>query len=281
MKKNFKNLFTLVFMCTCLLMSGTTAYAQSVSEADDNDTKETAQLIQSNSETAAEAVSGSRPNQYVVNGYTSTDDDDWYKVYLTSGIQYVTCNADSSFYFEVWDSEENIITSETYVKSGFGVTAYPFNVEKTGYYYIKVTGTTSSQKNYNLLVGGPTYTVADCEVKFTTITMKNKEDEVVTFNLSSDDRLPENAVIYTISMNGVKTTSVSSVAVTNMDTGKIINLATYTWSKSGLVSSNYNLKSNWEIKFGYNKATSFTPSIKLYYAYPVVSTYVDDIVITQ
>lgn len=69
-------------MCFCLVAGGTTAYAQTVNESDFNDTMETAQLIQANIETAAQVVSGSgsRPNQYVVNGYTSTTDSDWYKV---------------------------------------------------------------------------------------------------------------------------------------------------------------------------------------------------------
>lgn len=85
MIKWFKSLFAVAIMCFYPVAGGTTAYAQTVNEADSNDTMETAQLIQANSETAAQAVSGSRPNQYVVNGYTSTTDSDWYKVYLTSG----------------------------------------------------------------------------------------------------------------------------------------------------------------------------------------------------
>lgn len=281
MKKSFKNLFTIAIICFCLLVGGTTAYAQSVREADDNDTKENAQLIQANSETAAQVVSGNRPNQYLVNGYTSTNDDDWYKVYLIAGTQYVNCNG-NSFTFEVYDSNENLIESETYVKSGFGLKAYSFEALTTGYYYVKITGTTSSSQSYILGVGGPVYFVASCEVELDTVTMANKKDEVVTFNLGGEDRLPDDAVVYEISMNGVRTTSVNRIAVTNGNTNKTVSLETYTWNKSGLVSQDLDLKSNWEIEFAYNKNTSFTPSIKLYYVYPVESTCVEnDIVITQ
>lgn len=281
MKKYLKKVFTAAIMCFCLLTGGITAYAQSVSEADDNDTMETAQLIQANSETAAEAVSGSRPNQYVVNGYTSTTDDDWYKVYLTAGTQYVICNG-NAFQFEVYDSTETLIKSENYVKSGFGSTSYAFNAPTTGYYYVKVTGVTSSSQSYILGVGGVTYSVAWCEVELDTVTMANKTDQVVNFNLSEDDGLPEDAIVYTISMSGVKTTSVDSIAVTNLNSSRTVNLATYTWNKSGLVSLNLALNSDWEIEFGYYKDTSFTPTVKLYYVYPVYSTYVeDDIVVSK
>ena len=43
--------------------------AENVKEVESNDTMEMAQLIEANSETAAQAVSGNRPDQYVVNGY--------------------------------------------------------------------------------------------------------------------------------------------------------------------------------------------------------------------
>lgn len=42
------------------------------------------------------------------------------------------------------------------------------------------------------------------------------------------------------------------------------------------------LKADWDIELRYNKDTSFTLSVKLYYAYPVVSEEIeDDVVITQ
>ena len=281
MKKGLRSLLMVASMCFCLVAGGTTAYAQTVNEADSNDTIETAQLIQANSETAAQAVSGSRPNQYVVNGYTSTTDSDWYKVYLTSGTQYVTCN-DNSFVFEVFDSSENRITRGTYVKTGFGVTAYPFNVSTAGYYYVKITGNTSSSQSYILSVGGPTYSVASCEVEFDTVTMADDEDEVLNFNLEDEDALPDDSVVYTISMSGVRTTSVDSIAVINNNSDNTVNLTRYSWNKSGLVSLNMPLKADWDIELSYNKDTSFTPSIKLYYAYPVVSEEIeDDIVITR
>ena len=36
------------------------------------------------------------------------------------------------------------------------------------------------------------------------------------------------------------------------------------------------LKADWDIELRYNKDTSFTTSVKLYYAYPVVSEEIED-----
>lgn len=253
-RKNLKGLFVLSVMCFCLLAGGTTIYAQKVSETESNDTKETAQLIQANKETAAGIVNGNYPDQYVVKGYTSTTDDDWYKVYLTSGTQYVTCNE----------------------KTGFGVKAYPFSAESEGYYYVKVTGAVPSSESYLLLVGGPTYMVAKCEVKLQPVTMANNDAEVVKFDISNESRLPEDAIVCEISMNGLRNNSVDGITVTNEATNRTVDLRRYSWNQSKLESMNLSLKSNWFVEFAYYKDTSFTPSVDLRYAYPVVSECVED-----
>ena len=247
-------------MCFCLLAGGTTIYAQKVSETESNDTKETAQLIQANKETAAGIVNGNYPDQYVVKGYTSTTDDDWYKVYLTSGTQYVTCNE----------------------KTGFGVKAYPFSAESEGYYYVKVTGAVPSSESYLLLVGGPTYMVAKCEVKLQPVTMANNTDKVIDFDITKENQLPENAIVYSISMNGIGSNSVDGISLTNTITNKTVDLRRYSWNQSKLESMNLILKSSWIVELAYYKDTSFTPSVDLRYAYPVVSECVEDnIVITR
>ena len=56
MKRWFKSLFVIIIIiCVCLVTGGTVAHAQKVSESDANDSMKTAQLIQANNETAAEA----------------------------------------------------------------------------------------------------------------------------------------------------------------------------------------------------------------------------------
>ena len=281
MRKNLKGLFVLSVICFYLLAGGTTIYAQKVNETESNDTKETAQLIQANKETAAGIVNGDYPDQYVVKGYTSTTDDDWYKVYLTSGTQYVTCN-DNGFSFEVYDPAGNRITRQSYEKTGFGVKAYPFSAESEGYYYVKVTGAVPSSESYLLLVGGPTYMVAKCEVKLQPVTMANNTDKVIDFDITKENQLPENAIVYSISMNGIGSNSVDGISLTNTITNKTVDLRRYSWNQSKLESMNLILKSSWIVELAYYKDTSFTPSVELRYAYPVVSECVEDnIVITR
>lgn len=274
-------------LTTCLVSmfiigaAGITVHAESVRETEPNNTMETAETIVANHETAAQAVSGTRPNQHVVNGSTSKTDADWFKVYLAAGTQYITCN-DDPFEFEVYDPNGSLVLEELYTKTGFGATAYPFTASTAGYYYVKITGITSSSSDYILLVGGPTYSVASCEVELDTVTMSNNRDSSSNFDLRFEDVLPEDAVVYTLSMSGVRSTAVDSISVRNLSRNNTVNLTKYSWNKSGLVSLNMPLKSRWSITYGYNKNISFTPSITIHYVYPVVSTYVEDkIVITQ
>ena len=85
-----------------MLLGTTKASAQIVGESEPNNTKDMAQLIQATKETAIQAATGSRTDQYVVMGSTSMKDIDWYKVYLSKGTQYVNCN-DNDFNFWVYD----------------------------------------------------------------------------------------------------------------------------------------------------------------------------------
>ena len=141
--------------------------------------------------------------------------------------------------------------------------------------YVKIKGITSSSSDYILLVGGPTYSVASCKVEMPTVNMANGSDSSSSIDLRFEDALPEDAVVYMLSMSGIRTTAVDSISVRNLSSNNTVNLSTYTWDKSGLVSLNMPLK-------GYSKDISFTPTISLYYAYPVTSTYVeDDVVIIQ
>ena len=186
------------------------------------------------------------------------------------------------FVFEVYYPNGSLVLDEIYTKIGFGSTAYPFVASTDGFYYVKIKGITSSSSDYILLVGGPTYSVASCKVEMPTVNMANGSDSSSSIDLRFEDALPEDAVVYMLSMSGIRTTAVDSISVRNLSSNNTVNLSTYTWDKSGLVSLNMPLKGRWSITYGYSKDISFTPTISLYYAYPVTSTYVeDDVVIIQ
>lgn len=281
-KKKLAKMLTTCLMSVFIIGTASmTVHAESVRETEPNNTMETAETIMANHETAAQAVSGSRPSQHVVTGSTSNTDEDWFKVYLSAGTQYVTCN-DDPFEFEVYDPNGSLVLDEIYTKIGFGSTAYPFVASTDGFYYVKIKGITSSSSDYILLVGGPTYSVASCKVEMPTVNMANGSDSSSSIDLRFEDALPEDAVVYMLSISGIRTTAVDSISVRNLSSNNTVNLSTYTWDKSGLVSLNMPLKGRWSITYGYSKDISFTPTISLYYAYPVTSTYVeDDVVIIQ
>jgi hypothetical protein len=273
--KSFKALITVVMVCCIVWTNGITAKAQSVSETEPNDSMDTAQLIQANYETAAQVVNGSRPNQYVVKGNTSNTDEDWYKVYLNAGVQYITCN-DKPFDYEIYNSNQNLVFSGTYTKNRLFPIGYSFKAASDGYYYVKIKGLTSASSSYTLLVGGPTYSVGSCSVSLGSVTMSGK-NVTVPADLRYKGTIPEGSVVYGISMSGVKSNSVSGITVKNLTSNNTVVLSNYSWNKTGLASMNMPLKGNWQINFSYNKNTSFTPKLSLLFAYPLALDYVDNL----
>ena len=275
-----KNIVVCIMFVFIFSGSSMMSYADEVREKEPNDTMETAELIMANHDSAAQAVSGKHEDENVVYGDTSKTDTDWYKVYLTAGTQYVICNGDS-YRFDVYDPNGIFITGKVYKKAPLGSTATPFTETTDGMYYVKITGIMSSSTSYILLVGDPVYTVASCKVNLTTVTMANNRNGLSTFNISTENVLPDGAIVYMMAVRNVRNLDVTNISVRNLSSNNTVNLDKYSWNKSGLVNLNMPLKSNWSITYEYKKDVSFTPSIELYYAYPVVSTYVqDDIEIT-
>ncbi|MDE7444413.1 MAG: hypothetical protein K2N15_01685 [Lachnospiraceae bacterium] len=275
---NVKVALTLTIMCCTMWVSGMTVHAQNVNETESNNTVETAQLIQANSETPAQALTGNRPNQYFVEGHISASDEDWFKVYLTSGTQYVICNG-NGFDFEVYNSDLQLVYEDSYLKSGnLGSSAFPFWASSNGFYYVRITG--SSSQSYLLGVGGPTYSVEACKVNLRNVDMSGNRASTVAIDLRNRPEIPEGALVYAIRFSGIGATSVDSISVRNLTTANTINLQNFTWSKDGLLSLEMPLESNWQATFGYYKNTSFTPTATFQFVYPVTSHYIDAINIT-
>lgn len=273
--KSFKALITVVMVCCIVWTNGITAKAQSVSETEPNDSMDTAQLIQANYETAAQVVNGSRPNQYVVKGNTSNNDEDWYKVYLNAGVQYITCN-DKPFDYEVYNSNNNLVFSGTYTKSRLFPVGYSFRAASDGYYYVKIKGLTSASSSYILLVGGPTYSLGTCSVSLGSVNMSGK-NVTVPVDLRYKSAIPEGSIVYAMTMNGVRSTSVSGITVKNSTSNNTVVLNNFSWNKSDLASMNMPLKDNWQITFNYYKNTTFTPKLSLLFVHPLALDYVDNI----
>ncbi|MCM1090717.1 MAG: hypothetical protein NC092_04380 [Butyrivibrio sp.] len=250
--------------------------ATNVRETEPNDTRENATEITANRETPAQAVSGSRPNQYVVHGSTKAGDDDWFRVYLNAGTQYVTLNGDSYYSFDVYtEFGTNPIISDEFVRGEFGSKAFSFSASTAGYYYVKIYTDMSSTRDYIMLVGDPTYTVASCYVELGNVSMQGS-DRVIPIDLRGETAIPEDAIVYSMTVNNVRSTAVKGITVRNRTTSNTINLNSSTWSKDGLVSLSMPVRSNWQVTFEYSKNTTFTPTVRLQFVYPVTSEYLED-----
>ncbi len=264
-----------------LMLLGTTkASAQIVGESEPNNTKDMAQLIQATKETAIQAATGSRTDQYVVMGSTSMKDIDWYKVYLSKGTQYVNCN-DNDFNFWVYDEMDNNILYQSYTKAPFGSRVYPFEAYYSGYYYIKVQGTNSVSQNYKLGVGDHTYALAHCKIKFGSIKMSNKKDYVQEFNLSENNDIPKGTLVYEMVLNGVLSTRATGAIIDNISQSSKMSLVPPIYKLSNISNKGLDLKSHWKITIGYKKDSTINLELFLYFVYPVTSEFLpsDEIII--
>lgn len=263
-------------VCCMFSMTSQEVFAKTVYESieyDTHDTQDTAMEIEANRQNAINAANGNNSTAYFVDGSVDREEQDWYKVYLTKGKQYVSLNGDAVDVV-VYSPNQKKILNKSYTKTGFNCTGFEFDAESEGYYYVQIT-TIRSYASYILSVGNPNYTAAECMVNLGSVTMSSKQRSV-EFDLRKADVLPDGAVVYSVLMDGLNSQTVSAVDVTNVSTGKKINLGVYTWSKDRLESSNLLLKSKWKVTFTRKEYVTFTPSIKLYYVYPITSTTVED-----
>lgn len=256
-------------------------HAATTSETESNDTVDTANAILENKSTAAGYLSGNDQNQHVVTGYTSSTDEDWFKVYLSSGKKYMTCNTDNygkGFEYQIYaTSDFTYIDSQIYVKNEYGPVAKKIDVPSSGYYYIRIQGQNAISNSYLFAIGNPTFSSSSCVIKCEeeSVTM---DEKIVTanFNGSQLEDVPDSAIAYTIMMDGLKSTSVDSINILNKKSNKSCSLQRYTWQKTGLVSLNMNVRSDWVATFTKYKTVTFSPSLKVYYVYPVIDTVIEN-----
>lgn len=252
-----------------------TVHADSINDKGDNDTMETAETIEANDETPSSTLLGSKPGQNVVRGYASTKDTDWYKVLLKAGNNYMTCNANSgeAFIFRITDSDGNTILTDTYAKSGFGPKAYRFTVPTFGYYYVEITGASTISNEYIFMIGSPTYGLESCKIPCTegsvTFTSSGVK-RTVHFNGNAMSGIPDDAIAYKVKISGSGiSTGISSARVENGNRGLSFTLKSITWDQDSLVSMELPVESMWTADLESKKAVTLTPTLIVYYVYPV------------
>ena len=242
-------------------------------ETEPNDTKETAELIQANKETAKGYATATFEGRFEVNGYTDEKDPDWYKVYLNAGTQYMTCYV-KPFSFLIEDESGNAVIADTYTYADttrFGRTAYEFKVQREGYYYVRIMGCDPTSGQYEFTVGSPTYAMDTCEIpcKEGVINMTaSSETKKAHFDGRILAALTKDAVAEYIRLE-VRSSWIKSAKLINEGSGKSLSLDFYPFNKKALVSMNMPVESMWTAELKYSKTTSFTPVLTVQYVYPI------------
>lgn len=246
---------------------------QSRNEIEPNNTKSEAEAIEANNETASDFVSRNFSGQYVINGQTSSQDSDWFKVFLSSGKRYMTCNG-TTFKFDITNEDNSYNFTKIYTKTNVvGPNAYELIIPKTGYYYIKIEGVSPTPCSYLFFIGSPSYLCETCTVNALekSINMNKWNNyETATFDFTKDDSIPDEAIVYLIMMDNLHPSSVKDVRVYNSE-GKSVPLVQYAWEREDLVSMNMEAKDKWKVKFTYKKDITITPKLILFYVFPVIS----------
>ena len=256
---------TVFFMALSLNM---TSYAfvrpNSIGEVEPNNTREEAQFTTQNNEVAEKIADSNWSGSYYVYGTADATDDDWYKVVLTAGKQYLTVAhvyGDNATYVELYDSENNPIIPKKY-GTRYNVIQFDSN---GGTYYIHITGALETESRYTLYVGTPVH--ASESVNITFDGSKTSGTVERSFSLENESILPKDAVVGRISFDGMAGWF-SSVRITNSG---------YSGSLSCSGSSDLNnigslgikLKSEWKMVFYPKKTVDHVPMVTFNYVFPV------------
>jgi len=169
----------------------------------------------------------------------------------------------------------------SYTKASFGLRAYSFEARSKGYYYVKVQGVNSVSKSYKLGVGDHTYALAHCLIKFGSVTMSNKIDFVRRFDLSENTNIPDEALVYEVLLNNVRSSRASGATLDNISQDSEISLRSPLFHVSNIGSKGLQLKSKWKLTIGYKKDSTINPALNVLFVYPVTSEFLpsDEIII--
>lgn len=268
MKKGMRFAAGLSLAFFMAVTSNSTSFAEfqrpnSIKEVEPNDTLETAQTTYPTNEDPRKFANYDWSGRYYVSGSATSSDDDWYKVDLPRGLQYLSVvhySGDNATYVELLDSENNIIIPKKY---GTRNNIISFN-STGGTYYIHIVGASENENEYAVYIGTPRLVSNELNIRFDPI--KTSGTIKKSFSLE-DDILPDEAHVATITLRNFipnfssarASCSSSSKSVTFSKNSFVEDLGTY----------DMKLKSKWNIEFYPKSTVSAVPSITFLYFYPV------------
>lgn len=195
------------------------------------------------------------------------DDEDWYKVYLPSGIQTLSINAIKAVSVVVYDENDNPVFISTYgpaTKIG-----QKFNISQAGTYYIQITSVDDVDASYYIMIGAPWYKSGTYTYNYSSsvaINVSTKVSSTVSFDLSSISSIPDTAVVTGVSIGGTETGSASgrvrSLKPTNKSTW--IDLKEFTFTNNSVYSSisPIKVKQSWQFKHSVSSISGSSYSLK-------------------
>lgn len=169
------------------------------------DTKETAYQLTANT------LDNSLTWHYnIISGcyLNDSNDTDWYKVYLNSGIQTLTINSLSNNKIAEVISEDGSVIS-TSIHGPSTKKQHKFTITNAGTYYIKINSNESfsTKSEYSILVGAPLYLSTSYSKPLNTVmtvTSSKKTSSTVNFDLTTDTSIPEGAIVDKITITGTE-----------------------------------------------------------------------------
>lgn len=256
------------FMAVTCHLSSNAAYQRpnNKSEIEPNDTRETAQITQPTNEVVERFAADDWSGRYSMYGKATSSDDDWYKVDLPAGPQYLSVvhsYGDNATYVELLDAENNKIIPAKY---GMGYHVVQFNSEG-GTYYIHIVGASEKENEYTLFVGTPMLSSDQVRISFDPV-RKTYNTIKKSFSLVNEDILPKEAYVAKISIEGLIDLDYSSVCLSSSSSSNSITL-TRKDSFLSTASLGMSLKSVWNAEFNPSASVTTVPVIKFLYFYPV------------
>lgn len=272
-KKLLTSLFTLSVAVGISMTINTTAMAKVVRETEPNNSMADAEEIMPNRKTAQEFLDANNTNSYTIKGYCSTEDEDWFKVYLDSSKDtYLTFDSDL-LYFQIYDASGNPVTEQTFVTDAtINWEVYDLNNLnlQSGNYYIKLIGNSKNDSSYQFLIGNPLYRIKSEQIQGSTITLSSSQSTATNKVNINASLFPEKSQVYEILINGVLSTSTSKVDVAYSKSNKTFS-KTFSFTDFKVpLNYNYYMDGVYTFTYSYYKNKTFTPLYTFYYIYPVL-----------
>lgn len=260
-------------LCIDFLMALTcnlTSYAEyirpnSKSEVEPNNTQETAQTTYPTYEVAERFAADDWSGRCSMYGTATSSDDDWYKVDLPAGTQYLSVvhsYGDNATYVEMFDSENNLIVPKKY-GTRYNVTKFD---SKGGTYYIHITGASENENKYTLFVGTPMLSSDEMWISYDSV--KTSGIITKTFSLADEDILPEESVVARIMLRDFASLGYNTARVSCSTSPTSVTFNRKSFMKE-VRSLGMELKSTWNIEFNPQTTVRSVPIVDIFYFYPV------------